>query len=739
MTSVRSFGWRGLFLCYNSDTFINVSEFFLPDFLYALDIGTRKVAGLVGRRTPKGVEVIALEVREHRERSMVDGQVHDVLAVASVVMEVTRALSEKVGAPLQEVALAAAGRALRTAEGASFLDHSPFEPITAQDVRFLERLALQDALKGSGASDRYHCVGYVPVRWLLDGAEVKSLEGHRGRRLEVSILATFLPNLVLEGLLGVAQAAGLKATCLTLEPIAALEAVVPPDLRMLNLALVDVGAGTSDIALVKGGAVVAFAMVPIAGDEVTEALCEKFLMDFYQAELLKRSLSNGDGFEKLSAKDIFGNVLSVNRNEARQAAEGAVADLSRVVADRILELNQGSPAAVVLVGGGSVTHGLPEKLSSDLNLESRRIGIRKPNQSHDIDDRTGFLTEAWGVTPAGILLIAARQKGLLIQHVRLNGTPYSLLKMDESVSVLDLLAQTGETLSSSVALEGPELSFTLNGAVRKIPGHPGRPAVLRINGKPGMLGEALPKDAEVTYIPAELGKPGCMTVGQLRDEFGDVACFLNGMPVALKAFVSINGRPASSEEIVPANANVEFVRSTRLADVLESQGFEIGGEVSRQILVSVNGDPRYLTQRNFILKANQREVEFDYQVQQGDVIEFGRNTQFHYRVRDVVTSPREGTPLKLVVNGQSFTLKGEPGQIFMNGHSVLEDEFVIDHATLITRDGKSSIGTVAHLLAQMEPPKPSATGQRLLIHVDGLAAGFTTSLKEGSNILIRFE
>jgi hypothetical protein len=176
-----------------------------------------------------------------------------------------------------------------------------------------------------------------------------------------------------------------------------------------------------------------------------------------------------------------------------------------------------------------------------------------------------------------------------------------------------------------------------------------------------------------------------------------------------------------------------------LADVLEAHGFEIGGEVNRQILVSVNGDPRFLSQRNFILKTNQREVGFDYQVQPGDVVEFSRNTQSHYRVCDVVAPPLEGMSLRLTVNGQSFTLKGEPGQIFMNGQRVLEDEFVIDHATLITRDGKSAIGTVAHLLAQMEPPRPNATGQSLRIHVDGLPAGFTTSIKEGSDVLIRFE
>lgn len=710
----------------------------MADFLYALDIGTRKVAGLVGRRAPQGVEVLAVEVREHRERSMLDGQVHDIPAVASVVAEVTNALSAKVGVPLKDVALAAAGRALRTAEGSAFLDHSPFEPVTAQDARFLERLALQDALKGAGAGDAYQCVGYVPVRWILDGAEVRSLEGHRGRRLELDLLATFLPNLVLEGLLGVAQAAGLKATCLTLEPIAALEAVVPPDLRMLNLALVDVGAGTSDIALVKGGSVVAFAMVPFAGDEITEALCGRFLLDFQRAETLKRALPAGSPDEALRSEDIFGNSRTVTRREGLDATREAVTELSRTVADRILTLNQGSPAAVVLVGGGSATAGLAEHLSTDLNIESRRLGVRRPDQSGEVADATETLREAWGVTPAGILLVAAKGKGLGIQHVRLNGTPFSLLKMDEAVTVLDLLSQTGVAVLGG-ALDGAALEFTWNGVSRQVAGSTGRAAILRVNGREASLGDPLPPDAEVTYLATEPGAAGSITAGELREELGEVSCFLNGIPITLRALISVNGRPAAPDEVIPPGALVEGTLSTRLSDVLESQGFELQGDVSRQILVSVNGDPRFLTQRNYRLTANGREVGFDYLVQNGDILQFARDTQSHYRIKDVVAPPGDGACLRLTVNGQPFTLRGEPGQIFMNGQRVLGDEFVIDHATLVTRDGKSAIGTVAHLLAQMQPPQPTASGQSLRIEVDGLSAGFTSPLKEGSSVWVRFE
>ena len=79
---------------------------------------------------------------------------------------------------------------------------------------------------------------------------------------------------------------------LTLEPIAAINVLIPPSMRRLNVALVDIGAGTSDIAITDAGTVIAYGMVPIAGDEVTEAISDHYLLDFPMAEKAKRELLN---------------------------------------------------------------------------------------------------------------------------------------------------------------------------------------------------------------------------------------------------------------------------------------------------------------------------------------------------------------------------------------------------------------------------------------------------------------
>jgi cell division ATPase FtsA len=103
------------------------------------------------------------------------------------------------------------------------------------------------------------------MQYLLNGRRIKNLVGQRGECIALEILATFLPREVVDSLFAVLDRTGLEMTSLTLEPIAASEVVIPESMRQLSLALVDVGAGTSDIALCAEGTMIAFAMVPEAG------------------------------------------------------------------------------------------------------------------------------------------------------------------------------------------------------------------------------------------------------------------------------------------------------------------------------------------------------------------------------------------------------------------------------------------------------------------------------------------
>jgi cell division ATPase FtsA len=159
-----------------------------------------------------------------------------------------------------------------------------------------------------------------------------------------------------DSLFAVLRRAGLEAASLTLEPIAALEVSIPPGMRQLNLALVDIGAGTSDIALVRHGHIYAYAMVPVAGDEITDALCQRYLLDFAGGEAVKRRLTAGGA---VTFTDILGQRREEEAASIIRELTPAIESLAEQVAAEILNLNGRPPDAVLLVGGGSLTPTLP--------------------------------------------------------------------------------------------------------------------------------------------------------------------------------------------------------------------------------------------------------------------------------------------------------------------------------------------------------------------------------------------
>lgn len=115
------------------------------------------------------------------------------------------------------------------------------------------------------------------------------------------------------------QKAGLEVASMTLEPIAALNAAIPADLRLLNLALVDIGAGTSDIAVCRDGSVVGYTMATVAGDEITEALMRACLVDFPTAEAMKLELGRS---KSVSFTDILGLEQTLPAEELFSLLDG---------------------------------------------------------------------------------------------------------------------------------------------------------------------------------------------------------------------------------------------------------------------------------------------------------------------------------------------------------------------------------------------------------------------------------
>ena len=173
------------------------------DLIYALDIGTRSVIGLLARQEQDKMRVLEVERRPHERRTMLDGQIEDIRQVAKVVSEVTKSLEERSGRKLERACVAAAGRALRTERGEYCLELSAPEIVKGERISQLELEAVAAAertLQDKEQEQRMFLVGYTVTQLRLDHYPMTSLEGHTGQVLEAAVVATFLPSEVVDKL-----------------------------------------------------------------------------------------------------------------------------------------------------------------------------------------------------------------------------------------------------------------------------------------------------------------------------------------------------------------------------------------------------------------------------------------------------------------------------------------------------------------------------------------------------------
>ncbi|AEG60876.1 cell division protein FtsA [Desulforamulus ruminis] len=527
--------------------------------LFALDIGTRSVIGLVVEAQDRGFKLLAQCMVEHQHRAMLDGQIHDIPRVAEAVRQVKNDLEKKLKFNLKRVAIAAAGRSLRTRVCRIEQELIEDMEIDAILVNSLEMMGVQQAQSlleqeiNSGDKEKFYCVGHSLVGYYLNDYPMANLIGHRGKKAAADVLATFLPASVVNGLYAVLSRVGLEPFYMTLEPIAACEVVIPEQLRLLNLALVDVGAGTSDIAIAKDGAIQAYGMVPTAGDEISELIVESCMVDFLTAEQIKRSLAEG---KDIKYRDILGTEMTVSCQEMITFIEPAVEKLAREIADHILHLNSKvSPKSVLCVGGGSQVPLLTEKLAQHLGLQQQRVAIR--NRSNITVLQAGKkkdIAGPEGVTVVGIIAMAAKRMNQNFISITVNGQVFSLFNT-WNLNVLNALALLEYNPRDLIGYNGRDIRFILNGKSKTIYGGLAQPAVITLNGKPANVKTPV-KDGDILQVvKAVNGSDAVAIVGNFLADYpvDSLICLLNGQPVTPEKAINsgdvLEIRPAVREPL----------------------------------------------------------------------------------------------------------------------------------------------------------------------------------------------
>ncbi len=554
----------------------------LPDdFVFGLDIGTRSIVGTVGYRQPDGhFVVVAQAAVQHETRAMLDGQIHDIGKVADTIRSVSDQLEQLTGKKLNNVCIAAAGRVLKTVEQEAEVTFTTETVVTTEHVYSLDMLAVEKAHETLRQSDnsglKYYCVGYSVMRYYQNDYPITNLEGHKCSKIRTELIATFLPEEVVDGLYAAVERAGLHVENLTLEPIAAINIAIPERFRLLNIALVDVGAGTSDISITKDGSIIAYGMIPAAGDELTECIAKHYLVDFQEADRMKCESTEQ---EEVEFQDIMGLPMTVKSSDIAEVVRENVQSITKQVAEKIIELNgDKSVSAVFVVGGGGKITGFTECLAEYLGVAKERVALRGSEVLREVTFlRQDLEIDSLLVTPIGICMNYYEQRNNFV-FVSVNGERIKLYDKG-NLTVIDAALQKGLTNDKVFPQRGDAVAYYVQGNLRMQRGEPGESAVIRVNGEEASIATPIHQNDVIEIDISTKGKPGSIEIQALPEYKSAISFYVNGTKVDCPCFVSANGQLVSAYYEIQNEDKIEILPYYTLEQVLDFMDIAAEGEV----------------------------------------------------------------------------------------------------------------------------------------------------------------
>lgn len=713
-----------------------------PDHLvFGLDIGTRSIVGTVGyKENENDFKVIAMAAKQHETRAMMDGQIHDIGKVAETIKNIKEQLEKKLERKLSDVCIAAAGRVLRTVSVTVEQEFSKETVITPEHIHSLEMLAVEKAYDemrntaGSGEDSKYkfYCVGYSVMRYYMNDYQISNLEGHKAVKIKTDLLATFLPEEVIDGLYASVERAGLYVANLTLEPIAAINIAIPEKYRLLNIALVDVGAGTSDISITKDGSIIAYGMIPSAGDELTECIAKKYLVDFQTAEKIKVAALNQESIEY---EDIMGLPMTVTSEEVVESVSSIVKTITGDVAAKIKELNgEKSVSAVFVVGGGGKIPGFVNYLAEFLGLPPQRVALRGAEVLQTVEFLdTDFEKDSLYVTPVGICMSFYEHNNNFI-FIRINGERVKLYD-NGKVRIIDAAMQIGLPNEALFPRRGKSIRFMLNGAARMVRGTAGEAASIKLNGEEVSIHAKLAQNDVVIIEESTVGEDAHMDIEELPEYNAVIRFRFDGQEMSCPKFVLVNGELVSGFYGIKDGDDIQILNYYTLQQVLEVMDlpFEEG--------ILVNNEPAKKSTKvyeQFSIRYADRkkeDVRFPAEFKNEEVIRekegFGNGIEeetgefgIEYGLEDIESQDGEAEPEKENSEKQTEENGMELPPIDLN--------ITVNDQTVILRNKYQYIFVDILDFYPFDTSKPG--GSELEMTLNGLPAEFTTPLHEGDAV-----
>ncbi len=386
------------------------------DLIVGLDIGTSKIVAVVADLTPEGrLEILGIGSQE--SRGLKKGVVVNIEATVSTISRVIQEVELMADCKVKDVYTGIAGSHIRS------FNSNGMVAIKDKEVSPLDVERVVETARAMPIPNDQQILHILTQEFIIDGQDgVREPIGMSGVRLEVKVHIVTGAVSAAQNIVKCVRRCGLEVLDLVLQPLASSYAVLSDDEKDLGVCLVDVGGGTTDIAVFTQGAIRHTAVIPIAGDQITNDIAMALRTPTQDAEEIK--IRHGVALQQLADPEELVDVPGIGERGPRKLSRQALADVIEPRVSELFELVQAElrrsgyeellSSGIVLTGGSAVMQGMVELGEEVFHLPVRVGTPRYEGSLADVVQHPKY------ATVMGLLLEGMTQKkrGIVARETR---------------------------------------------------------------------------------------------------------------------------------------------------------------------------------------------------------------------------------------------------------------------------------------------------------------------------------
>ena len=374
------------------------------EILVGLDIGTTKICAIVGETTDEGLDIIG--IGSHPSKGLRKGVVVNIDATVASIKRAIEEAEHMGGCEISTVYTGIAGGHIK-----AFNSHGVVA-VKDHEVRQSDVDRVIDQAKAVAIPLDREVIHVLPQEYVVDDQDgIKEPVGMSGVRLEAKALVVTGAVSSAQNIIKCAQRTGLNVADIVLQPLASALAVLSEDEKELGVCLVDVGGGTTDIAIFSNGSIVHTAVLALGGNHLTNDVAVGLRTPTHEAERIKKQhgcamASMVDKAETIEVPSVGGGQPRViSRHILAEIVEPRVEEIFMLVQHEIQKcgMEELLASGVVITGGSTLLHGMPEMAEEVLGLPVRRGVPRGLGGLVDVVKGPQF------ATAVGLVMYGARQ------------------------------------------------------------------------------------------------------------------------------------------------------------------------------------------------------------------------------------------------------------------------------------------------------------------------------------------